>query len=94
MPLWTVLNRPLPCGRCNRRIRAGEPALKLSFRRAPHVALWRCIDCAGAPPPDVVAAAESDAVALASAPLWTRLAAIARNALPDWKTQQTGDDDA
>ena len=88
MPLWTVLNRPLPCGRCNRRIRAGEPALKLSFRRSPHVALWRCVDCAGAPPPDVVVAVEP----VQSETLMTRLATIVRR-LPDWKSRQTGDND-
>ena len=81
MRFWAYSTHTRTCGRCERTIRAGEVALRLRLQSAPHVGIWRCTDCVGTPPADVIAAAEAIAVdeaAAGKASLLDRLEAIAR----------------
>jgi hypothetical protein len=59
---WVYSTRPRSCGRCGGTIPGGRVALKLRLQSAPHVGIWRCTDCVGHPPADVIAAAEAAAV--------------------------------
>jgi hypothetical protein len=75
---WVYATTPRTCGRCGRKIPGGEVALKLRLQSAPHVGIWRCTDCVGQPPAEVIAEAEAAASAAAADPasLLERLAAI------------------
>jgi hypothetical protein len=59
---WVYSTTPRSCGRCGQTIPGGRVALKLRLQSAPHVGIWRCTDCVGHPPADVIAAAEAAAV--------------------------------
>lgn len=94
MSRWVYSTLRRSCGRCNAMIPAGAIALKLTILSASTVTLWRCQACAGAPPADVIAQAESEATIAASArqAFAERLAAIARRVgWPDFKTRQAGE---
>lgn len=96
---WVYSNQARSCGKCSRTIRGGEVALKLRLQSAPHVGIWRCTDCVGIPPADVIAKAEAAAVdeaALARDSITARLGAIldrvfGRRFEFDAKRRQAGD---
>jgi hypothetical protein len=101
MKFWVYSTRPRSCGKCNRTIRGGEVALKLRLQSAPHVGIWRCTDCVGIPPADVIAKAEAAAVdeaALARESIQARLGEILARVFGrrfdfDAKRRQAGDGD-
>jgi hypothetical protein len=98
---WVYSTTARSCGRCGQTIPGGAVALKMRLQSAPHVSLWRCTDCVGAPPADVVAAAEAAAVdeaALARDSIQSRLGVILERVFGrrfdfDAKRRQAGDGD-
>lgn len=96
---WVYATTARSCGKCGRAIRGGEVALKLRLQSAPHVGIWRCTDCVGAPPAEVIAQAEAAAATAAADPdgLFERLAAIRDRVFGprltfDAKRRQSGED--
>jgi len=97
MKFWVYSTNPRTCGKCNRTIRVGEIALRLALQSAPTVKLWRCTDCVGPPPEDVIATAETinTEAAARRASIGERLDALTRRLTgrpADWKTKQAGED--
>jgi hypothetical protein len=101
MKFWVYSTRPRQCGKCDRAIPPGAIALRLSLQSAPTVKLWRCTDCVGTPPADVIAKAEAAAVdeaALERDSLPARLNSILERVFGrrfdfDAKRRQAGDGD-
>jgi hypothetical protein len=99
MKFWVYSTRPRSCGGCSRTIRGGEVALRITIMRA-GATLWRCTDCVGRPPADVVAAAEAAAVdeaALERASIQARLGVILERVFGrrfdfDAKARQAGEE--
>jgi len=98
MRFWAYSTTPRSCGRCHRTIRSREVALRLRLQSRPDIGIWRCTDCVGPPPADVVAAADAiaieDEAATAKRSLMDKLEAIARRVSrrrTDWKARQVGD---
>ena len=91
MKFWGYSTGPRSCGKCNRTIRTGEVALRLTMQSAPHLQVWRCADCAGPPPADVVLADEAKPSDVLEEKFMARLKDVIRRTLPDWKTRQSGD---
>jgi len=88
MRAWRRTRIRLACGRCGHVIEPGQPALALTFARAPETTLWRCVGCCGPAPddvPEILPAADT------RQSLFTRVQSIMRQSFPDWKQRQGND---
>ena len=81
---WVVASRRVPCGACDRSIKAGDPLWQIS---APTWRKVRCAACAGQAVPDVIT--EPGAVSRASQ-FAERIEAM--RAGRDWKHAQAGEE--